>query len=141
MSTVRALLPHPSERVMDVLLDPITYPEWLVGCLEIRAIDGEWPAPGSRFHHRFGIVGPVAVEDYSEVMAVAPRRLLQLEVRAHPMGRGQATFTVEPTSPTACSIELAEVPIGLLAPARPVLDPLTARRNRRTLANLERFLQ
>jgi hypothetical protein len=37
-------------------------------------------------------------------------------------------------------VDLDEVPIGLLAPARPLLDPLTAHRNRRSLVRLEAYL-
>ncbi len=141
MATVETPIDRPADEVMDVLLDPTTYPSWLVGCQGIRGIDPEWPAPGARFHHRFGIVGPLTVDDYSRVLAVQPRRCLRLEVRARPAGRGEATFTVEPVSPSSCRVELHEVPIGVLTPARPLLDPPTILRNRKSLARLRAFVE
>lgn len=141
MATVSTTVHRSAEEVMEALLDPTTYPWWLVGCKRIRAIDGEWPAPGARFHHRFGVAGPLAVDDCSRVLAVSPRRLLQLEVRARPVGRGQATFTVEALAPDRCSVELHEVPIGVLTPARPLLDPFTVLRNRRSLEQLRELVE
>lgn len=141
MATVSTTVHRSAEEVMEALLDPTTYPRWLVGCKGIRAIDGEWPAPGARFHHRVGIAGPLTVDDCSRVLAVAPRRLLQLEVRARPVGRGEATFTVEPQAPDRCSVELHEVPIGALTPARPLLDPFTVLRNRRSLEQLRDLVE
>lgn len=141
MATVSITIDRAAEVVMDALLDPTTYPDWLVGCRAIRGIDPEWPAPGARFHHRVGLAGPFAVDDYSRVLAVQPRRCLRLEVRARPAGRGRATFTVEPIAPDRCRIELDEVPIGMLAPARPLLDPPTALRNRRSLERLRELVE
>ena len=132
---------NPLRGTLEALLDPTTYPSWLVGCRAIRAIDPEWPAPGSRFHHRVGLAGPFAVDDHSRVLAVQPRRCLCLEVRARPAGRGRATFTVDPIGPERCRVELEEVPIGLLAPARPLLDLPIAARNRRSLERLRGLVE
>ena len=38
----------------NVLVDPTTYPSWLVGAEEIRAVSDDWPAVGSRFNHVVG---------------------------------------------------------------------------------------
>src|SRR5947209_6120364 len=38
--------------VYAVLIDPRSYPSWLPGAEGIREVDADWPAPGSRFHHR-----------------------------------------------------------------------------------------
>jgi uncharacterized protein YndB with AHSA1/START domain len=141
MATVRTTIDRPADAVMAVLLDPMTYPRWLVGCKDIRSIDPEWPAPGSRFHHRFGVAGPIAVDDFSRVLAVQPRSCLRLEVRARPAGRGEATFTVEALSPERCEVELHEVPIGVLTPARPLLAPPTVQRNRKSLERLRAFVE
>ena len=70
MSVVRRTLPHPPLVVFDALVSPETYPEWLVGCREIRAVDTDWPAVQSRFHHRVGLVGPLTVEDSTKVLAI-----------------------------------------------------------------------
>jgi uncharacterized protein YndB with AHSA1/START domain len=140
MAVVRRLIPSPRAQVFAALTNPETYPHWLVGARDIRDVDVEWPAVGSAFHHRVGLVGPLTVADLSKVLAVEAPRLLRLEVRARPFGRGQATFTLEAAPGDSTIVQLDEVPIGLLAPLTPVLDPVTAFRNRRSLAHLEDFL-
>jgi hypothetical protein len=58
-----------------VLLDAYAYPRWVVGAKRIRAVDPEWPAPGSRFHHALG-AGPAELHDSSKLLAItAPRRI------------------------------------------------------------------
>ena len=54
-----------------VLIDPETYPRWLIGATAIRDIDDDWPAPGSKFHHVVG-VGPLQIPDDTEVLAIEP---------------------------------------------------------------------
>ena len=72
-----------------VLIDPETYPRWLVGAKQIRDVDTGWPSPGSRFHHVVG-VGPLQIPDNTEVLDIQPGRMLKLRVRARPVrvGRG-----------------------------------------------------
>jgi uncharacterized protein YndB with AHSA1/START domain len=125
----------PVAEVFAALVDPTTYPQWLIGCKEIRAIDSDWPAPGSRFHHRVGVVGPVTVADSTKVLEIHDDERLVLEVRARPFGRGKSTFVLCPDS-TGTEVRLEEHPIGLLAPTRPLVDPLIAFRNRQSLRNL-----
>jgi uncharacterized protein YndB with AHSA1/START domain len=120
------------ERVFDALCDPRTYPQWLIGAKEIRAIDDGWPEPGSRFHHRVGIVGPLTVEDNTKVLELEPPRLLVLEVRARPFGRGQVRFEVHPTA-QGSEVVVEEHPIGALRPLSRILDPLIAGRNAASL--------
>lgn len=141
MAVVHQSIRRPPEAVYDALTTPETYPHWLVGCRDIRDVDDGWPEPGTAFHHRVGVAGPLTVADLSRVLEVdAPRRLV-LEVRARPFGRGRATFTIEADGPSSSLVALDEVPIGALGPARPVLDPLTARRNQRSLRNLSDLLE
>jgi uncharacterized protein YndB with AHSA1/START domain len=128
----------PIDRVFRAICDPHTYPSWLVGAREIRSVDDEWPEPGSAFHHRVGLVGPLTVADSSEVLEIEPPRLLVLEVRARPFGRARAEFHLEQVPPGAdgqqrTRITLAETPIGALAPLSPVLDKTIEPRNRASL--------
>lgn len=83
------------ECVFEVLLDVYTYPDWLVGCKEIRACDSSWPSPGARFHHRVG-VGPLSVDDSTSLVALEPPRRLVLEARAGPVGTAKVVFEVTP---------------------------------------------
>ncbi|HEX7165702.1 MAG TPA: SRPBCC family protein [Acidimicrobiales bacterium] len=83
------------EQVFEVLLDAWTYKDWVVGCDEIRGVDADWPAVGSRFHHTVG-AGPAKTDDTTKIVDVdAPRRLL-LEARARPAGIAKVEFVVEP---------------------------------------------
>jgi len=144
MAVVRRSIPCRREEVFEALVTPETYPQWLVGARAIRSVDDGWPAVGTAFHHRVGLVGPLEVADLSKVLDVDPPNVLTLEVRARPFGRGRARFVLtEEPGPAghATVVELDEVPIGLLGRLRPLLDPLTAARNRRSLANLADFLQ
>jgi uncharacterized protein YndB with AHSA1/START domain len=134
-------LPDDREQVFAVLVTPETYPLWLVGCQDIRDVDDGWPAPGTSFHHRVGLAGPLTVADATTVLEVVEPERLVLEVRARPLGRGRVTFTLEETSDGGTALTVDEVPIGALAPARPVLDPVTVRRNNRSLAGVADYLR
>ena len=142
MAIVSRTIPLPPSTIFDVLVDPTTYPHWLVGARDIQSVDDRWPDPGTAFHHRVGLVGPLKVADLSKVIEVDPPLLLSLEVRARPLGRGRATFSLRELAgaPGRTEVTLDEVPLGALAPLRPVLDPITAHRNRRSLAQLEDLL-
>ena len=141
MSVVSKRIDRPIEDVFAALVTPVTYPSWLVGCKEIRAVDDGWPAVGTRFHHCVGVAGPVTVADSSRVEAIeAPHRLV-LEVRARPVGRGQVTFTLEQQAPgSSTTLTVDEVPVGRLAVLRPLLAPLVMARNERSLTRLEEHL-
>ncbi len=142
MAVVTHPIALPVHAVYAALTTPQTYPHWLVGCRDIRSVDPEWPVPGSKFHHRVGLVGPVTVADSTEVLERADDTVLSLEVRARPFGRGRATFTLTAgVDADTTVVELDEVPIGLLAPTKPLADPLISRRNERSLANLAAYLE
>jgi uncharacterized protein YndB with AHSA1/START domain len=144
MAIVRRTLPCPIDEVFAALIDPETYPHWLVGARDIRAVDDDWPAPGTAFHHRVGLAGPLTVADLTKVIDIEKPHRLSLEVRARPLGRGRATFTLHATTGangTETVVELNEVPIGRLAPTRPLVDPLTVMRNRKSLAQLADYLR
>ena len=42
------------ERVWEVLANGWTYSGWVVGNSRIRAVDSNWPAPGTRILHSIG---------------------------------------------------------------------------------------
>ncbi len=54
--------------VWDVLADGWTYPQWVVGNSRIRAVDDDWPAPGTRILRSAGMWPLVA-------MTLVPNRL------------------------------------------------------------------
>jgi uncharacterized protein YndB with AHSA1/START domain len=99
VATNRVLIEAPPERVFEVLSDPQTYADWVVGSSEIRDADASWPAIGSRFHHSVG-VWPLKVKDSTEVIGLDRPTGLKLHARARPLG-------------TACvELVLAEDPAG-----------------------------
>jgi hypothetical protein len=93
--------------VFDVLVEPRTFPDWLVGAQHIRATDDEWPAAGSAFHHRVG-VGPFNVEDSTHVISVDRPDELVLEAAIGPFGSARVRFLLDGSSPTTVTFE--EVP-------------------------------
>lgn len=133
--------PVPPAVVWDVLIDPHTYPDWLIGTEAIRAIDDDWPAVGARFHHRVG-VGPLAIPDHSEVLHIEPRQELRLTVRARPFISAVAMFRLVGNH-NASMLSLQEEPtlriLGNLV--RSVMDPSIHIRNHQSLRRLAEVIE
>ena len=128
--------PVPAAVVWSLLTDPRTYPDWLVGASSISDIDDDWPAVGSRFHHRVGL-GPLSIPDHSEVIAIEDQRMLKLQVRARPFISAVATFRlVGDGSRTVVSLQEEPTPRVIGNLVRPVMDPMIHVRNHRSLAGL-----
>jgi hypothetical protein len=127
--------------VFGVLLDPESYPEWLIGAKSIRDVDASWPEPGSRFYHRVGI-GPLVIPDHTEVMAVDRGSMLRLRVRARPFIAAVVSFRLVGDG-DRCVVTMEEEParrvIGNLV--RPILDPVTHVRNHRSLRRLHQVVR
>ena len=93
----------PPDAVYKVLSDAHCYPHWVVGARRIRDVDGNFPEPGSRFHHAVGF-GPLELKDHTEVVSAEPDRRMVLSARARPAtvasidlqleGRGNSTKVV-----------------------------------------------
>lgn len=126
--------------VYAVLIDPETYPHWLVGAARIRDVDDDWPAVGSKFHHRVGL-GWLSIADSTKVIATEPDRRLVLAVRARPLISAVATFSLV-SDGAVCVVSFEEEPsvrlIGNIV--RPVLDPITHVRNHQSLKRLADFV-
>src|SRR5258705_6947361 len=61
------------DQVWAVMADGWTYSQWVVGNGRMRAVDADWPAPGSKIHHTIG-VWPVVIDDETAVEAFIPGR-------------------------------------------------------------------
>ncbi|MGZ4675857.1 MAG: SRPBCC family protein [Acidimicrobiia bacterium] len=124
------------EQVFAVLDDAGAYARWVVGTRRIRAIDPDWPAPGSRFHHA---VGNRAAElhDSTKVLARRPPRRLELEVRFRPTGVAHVAIDVVPEG-TGSRLTLCETPTAGLVSMLPRLltDPALWIRNAISLQRL-----
>lgn len=139
MATTEDQFAAPPERVFAVLSDPESYADWVVGSHSIRDADPSWPAVGARFHHRVG-VGPLTVNDHTEVLEVDPPRRIVLRARARPLGTARVEILLAPREggTHVTMIEVAGDPISRLALNR-LTDPLVHRRNRESLRRLRRM--
>jgi uncharacterized protein YndB with AHSA1/START domain len=129
------------DEVFAVLADARTYEHWVVGCDDIRAVEGDWPAVGSRFFHTVG-VGPIKTKDNTKVLEVEPGRKLVLEARARPAGIAKVTFTLTPVE-GGTEVEIDEYPIRGVAKVidNPLQDGLIKVRNVETLRRLDKQVQ
>ncbi|CAA0094216.1 Uncharacterised protein [Mycolicibacterium vanbaalenii] len=99
------------QRVWDLLADGWTYSQWVVGNSRMRAVDRDWPAPGSQIHHSIGL-WPLVINDTTTVEKCTPLEELVLLAKTRPFGAARITMRLSPT-PTGCRIEMAEVPAGV----------------------------
>jgi uncharacterized protein YndB with AHSA1/START domain len=138
MATNSITIDAPPERVYAVLADGRTYAEWVVGAKRIRSVDESWPDPGSRFHHTVGI-GPLQIQDNSEVLEVEPNRRLKLRVRARPAGEAHVTLTLTPTAGARTEVEMEEHPVTGFAKRvdNPLFDAGLKGRNAEALRRLK----
>ena len=103
------------EVVFDVLTDAETYDEWVVGTRAIRGVEPRWPQPGGRFHHTVGWIGPLSVEDHTEVEDIDPPRSLVLRVKTRPWMVGRVELYVKPEDDGRTRVIMHESTIGGLA--------------------------
>ena len=131
----------PIERVFAVLADPRSYGDWVVGSDTIRDADPAWPAAGSRFHHRVG-VGPLKLDDHTEVLEVDPPSKLVLHARARPLGTAKVSLLLAPHG-DATHVTMREEagdPLSRLA-INPLTDRLVHHRNVESLRRLKRIAE
>lgn len=131
----------PPERVFDVLADPETYAEWVVGTRTVRGADEGWPAPGARLYHSIG-AGPVTIDDSTEVVeAQAPSRLV---LRAHlgPLGTFHVDLALRDDGRGGTRVTMVEHPIeGVSKLAGPVGDAAGSVRNMLSLRRLKELAE
>lgn len=124
------------EDVFAVLEDGWLFPSWVVGASRMRDVASEWPAPGSRLHHSFG-VWPVLIDDVTEVLAYEPPRRMVLKAKGWPIGEARVTIHVQPKGEKSL-VRIQEEAIagpGNLIPQR-LLDIPLQLRNEETLHRL-----
>lgn len=79
------------EQIFGVLSDADAYADWVVGSEAVGEADRDFPAAGSRFHHRIRF-GPLTVEDHTRVVYAEPPRILALQAKARPLGTARVTI-------------------------------------------------
>jgi uncharacterized protein YndB with AHSA1/START domain len=131
---VETTIPTSPDRVYDVLAEPSTYPDWLVGADRIRSADNAFPKPGAGFDHSVGGAG-VTVDDRTTSVAADQDHRLELDVHAGPF-QARVTFELRPLSGGATCVRMTEQPVGFFRGATPLLRPALSGRNRWSLARL-----
>lgn len=137
MARNERLIPASPERVFAVLSDPDSYGHWVVGSDTIRDADARWPEVGTRFHHRVG-VGPIKVNDHTEVLAMEPARRLTLHAKARPLGTAKVDLGLERRGggTLVTMVENAGDPLTRLL-FNPLTHFLVRRRNDESLRRLD----
>ncbi|HCJ49376.1 MAG TPA: SRPBCC family protein [Microbacterium sp.] len=136
MSRNTRLLACTPDDVFRVLAHGWLFPSWVVGASRMRDVAEEWPAPGSRLHHSFG-VWPALIDDATEVVVYDPPRRLVLTAKGWPLGEARVDIQVKP-HPEGCLVRIQEEAVagpGSLVP-RPVMDVALQLRNAETLHRL-----
>jgi uncharacterized protein YndB with AHSA1/START domain len=98
------------ERVWAQIADGWTYSQWVVGNSRMRAVDADWPSPGSTIHHSIG-VWPLLLNDETVVEECEPQRSLVLIAKGRPFGGARITLRLYDTD-SGCRVEMSEVPIN-----------------------------
>ena len=130
------------EQVWSVLADATTFADWVVGCKEIRDVEGPWPAVGSKIHHTVG-AGPATLDDTTSVVESETNHRLVLRARARPAGIASVHLTIDARrgggSVVLMEEEVAEGPASHVPDA--VTDTLMHPRNVECLRRLKRLAE
>jgi NAD(P)-dependent dehydrogenase (short-subunit alcohol dehydrogenase family)/uncharacterized protein YndB with AHSA1/START domain len=130
------------QEVFAALSDAECYPRWVVGAAGVRDSDEDFPAVGSRFHHKVGS-WPVGVKDYTEVIEIEPPHRIVLKAKARPLGTATIALDLaERAGGTELTME--EVPgdrLTSLVVGNPLADTALRIRNAEALARLKRLVE
>jgi len=134
--TVKRDVAASRRQVWDVIADGWTYSQWVVGNSRMRAVDPNWPAPGSTIHHSIG-VWPAVINDQTVAEKCLPLEELVLLAKTGPFGAARITLRLSDI-PDGCHVEMDEVAVR--PPMGWVPYPVQAvglwPRNRETLCRL-----
>jgi len=142
MASNRVHIHASPEQVFAVLSNPDCYPEWVVGAAGIRDQDAEFPAVGSRFHHKVGS-WPVGVKDHTEVLEVESPKRLVLKAKARPLGTATIKLDLA-ESEGGTEVRMEETPgdrLTSLVIGNPVADTALRVRNAEALSRLKRLVE
>jgi uncharacterized protein YndB with AHSA1/START domain len=144
MSRNRIELPASPEQVFEILIDPYTFPKWVVGAKRIRGVDPDWPRPGSCFHHASGAGGDVTVKDKTELVTMNPPMSLVLQAYLRPLGIVRIRMLMERGSKegtTLFTVTESPAPGTKLTKVKRLLDPALSVRNSKSLKCLEKLVR
>jgi hypothetical protein len=107
MATVQCTIEAVPDRVFAVLADGWTYSDWVVGTAHIRDVDPDWPAVGSRLHHKAG-PWPLSLQDTSTVLECDVDKLLTLKAELWPLGDATVRLELEPVGVGSTRVTMHE---------------------------------
>jgi uncharacterized protein YndB with AHSA1/START domain len=96
------------QRVWDVLANGWTYSGWVVGNSRIRAVDSNWPAPGTRILHSIG-TWPAVINDETVVHSWVPGEELVLLAKVRPAAIARITLRLNDLPGGQCRVAMTEV--------------------------------
>ena len=102
------------------MADGWTYSQWVVGNSRMRAVDPNWPAPGSTIRHSIG-VWPAVINDETVAEVCMPLEKLVLLAKIGPLGAARVTLRLSDI-PNGCRVEMDEV--GVRGPMSWIPHPL-----------------
>ena len=129
------------QQVWDVMADGWTYSQWVVGNSRMRAVDPDWPAPGSTIRHSIGI-WPLVISDETVAEKAEPLEELVLHAKGWLFGGARVILRLSDI-PDGCRVEMEELPASgpaSLLPSR-LADIAAWPRNRETLWRLGALAQ
>lgn len=130
----------PRDAVFNALADPETYPEWLVGAQQIRGVDKDFPEPGSEFQHSVGPTEATTIDDSTKTLESHGHRQLILEAHAGPM-KAEVEFDLVKRGDDRTEVVMRERPLGAASVLTPLIRPLLALRNMRSMHQFAAFVE
>jgi Polyketide cyclase / dehydrase and lipid transport len=141
MAEVSRVMSAAPDRVFATLADGWQYAGWVVGSVKVRAVEGTWPAVGSRIHHAVG-AWPLTLKDETEVELSQPGVRLVLLARGRPFGEARVDIRLEDRA-AGTLVTMIETPVS--GPGKwlnnPALEALLRARNVEALARLAALVE
>lgn len=137
MAIVERVIQAPPERVFEVLANGWTYSDWVVGTSHIRAVNPDWPKPGTKFHYQIGMY-PLSLKDSTTSVESNPPTRLVLRPRMRLLGSLIVHIDLTPVGSDATRVTMTEdFERGPLRSLRSKLNDLAIHgRNRESLRRL-----
>ncbi len=139
VATVSATIRAAPAAVHAVLADGWAYAGWVVGASHVRAVEGDWPAVGSRLFHASG-TSPLLMADDTVVEQVDRGRRLVLLAHGGSLGDARIELSLVPDGPTGGRTRVAMVETPVAGPGKwfhnPIADAVLTRRNTEALTRL-----
>lgn len=137
---IRQRIDAPRDAVFNLLADPTTYPDWLVGAQRIRDVDDKFPEEGTKFEHSVGPTEATTIDDNTEVLETHGHRQLLMEIHLGPF-KGEVEFDLRKRGNDATDVIMRERPTGPAMFLTPLIRPVLALRNHRSMRQLAEIAQ